>query len=324
MVVLNEPLEVLREKADDFRDAMKSLIVEQVAETEFSVENIEKGTKRKVVLMDVSNTPNVSVFDATCDCEDFVFRKGKQGKPCKHILAVLRDYFDGKVKIANIAKPSPGPKMETEKTLVSTEETKPVTKIAMSVESIMKPSSKIIGTSEPSQFVSAKELLASKDLVTISKEEEEEIVKRVDELDEKIILREYHVGQTPLIYRIFTGKDRYNIVLSIRGWTEAALLQKNIIVESVEYYTVKDKIIAIAWAKDVVRNFRTAGIAERTTSKEFELTTLGHKAIRNALKNLVSPEYEKKVIDMALSASAVIDLSGFDRFNRKLSEASDR
>ncbi|MEM2191268.1 MAG: hypothetical protein QW540_07565, partial [Archaeoglobaceae archaeon] len=65
------------------------------------------------------------------------------------------------------------------------------------------------------------------------------------------------------------------------------------------------------WAKDTVRNVRAFGIAERAPEGEFKLTILASKAMRNALKNVIAPEYERKVIEMAQEAKAVLDLRGF-------------
>lgn len=289
MVKLIPPISELKATIQEFSEALKTLEVMKLDERTFSVRNTEKGTEYIVVLevipASVAEMPE-DVFDVECTCEDFTFRKKKFGKPCKHIYAVLRDYFDGKIKI--------GEDKEREEIKIKKEAMKPE---MMKIESKVSLNDVIPRGFQQTQQVEMRE---------------EEIAKALDELDEKIIMREWIVGQTPLVYRIVSKDGQPRFQLSIRGWIEAALLQRNIVVESIEFFTVRDKLVAIAWAKDVLRNIRVFGIAERAQEGEFKLTILAHKALRNALKNLVSPEFERRVIEMAQEAKAIFDLRGFN------------
>ncbi len=294
MVKLVPSISELKATISEFSEALKTLEVTKLDERTFSVKNTEKGTEYIVVLdvipASVAEMPE-DVFDAECTCEDFTFRKKRLGKPCKHIYAVLRDFFEGKFSV---------PIRETK--AMKSEMAKPETKVE-----VMKPEMTKISLN--ANVVLPRELQVQE---TVKEEttKEEEIAKALDELDEKIIMKEWIVGQTPLVYRIMT-RDQPRFQLSIRGWIEAALLQRNIVVESIEFFSVKDKLVAIAWAKDVARNIRVFGIAERAQEGEFKLTILAHKALRNALKNLVAPEFERRVIEMAQEAKAVLDLRGF-------------
>jgi len=134
----------------------------------------------------------------------------------------------------------------------------------------------------------------------------------VDDLDEQLILEEEVLGAEPLVYRIPT-KQGHRHVLSMRGWVQAMLLQKNILVEDIDFKVVNGKDIAVARVKDTARNVSVMGIAERVgASQEFKWTVLASKATRNALKKLISPKFEHAVIAAALKREheLVLDMRG--------------
>jgi len=95
----------------------------------------------------------------------------------------------------------------------------------------------------------------------------------------------------------------------MRGWTQAMLYQGNIEIVDVRFEEVGGKPVAKAVVRDLARNITQIGIAERYTNKQFMWTTLASKAIRNALKKVISPAYEQRVIKEAKEANLVLDLS---------------
>jgi len=137
---------------------------------------------------------------------------------------------------------------------------------------------------------------------------EQQLILKADDMDEEIAIKEYIEGGEPLVYRIKTSKGQ-KLVLSIRGWTQAMLYQGNIEIVDVKFDEVSGKSIAKAIVRDTRRNIQQIGIAERYTREEFKWTTLASKAIRNALKKIISPTIEQRVIKEALEAKQVIDLS---------------
>lgn len=311
MVILKDSESELKEKIEDFKNVLQTIkIVKKVSDSEFVVLNEATKREHKVTVykMDING---LTVYDAECDCEDFRFRGTSKGKPCKHILAVLRDMFAETQQIREEIKAGSETKPMDKSAIVSkpAESFEPIRQISQTVSE--KVSEKIVPSAEAKEQVLA---LVPSELQKREDIEEEKIVKMVDELDEKIIMREYFVGQAPLVYRILPKKEggQINYILSIRGWIEAALLHKNIVIENVEFLKVENKLIAIAWVRDVARNVRTFGVAERATNEEFKLTMLASKAMRNALKAIVAPEYEKRVIEMAQNAKAIIDLRHVD------------
>jgi len=146
-----------------------------------------------------------------------------------------------------------------------------------------------------------------------ARSEELKLIIKADELDEELAIKEYVEGTEPLVYRIQwkdkKGEKRERLVLSIRGWTQAMLYQGNIEIADVRFEEVGGKSIAKAIVRDTARNVTQIGIAERYTNDEFKWTTLASKAIRNALKKVISPAFEQRVIQEALEANLVIDLS---------------
>ena len=146
-----------------------------------------------------------------------------------------------------------------------------------------------------------------------ARSEELKLIIKADELDEELAIKEYVEGTEPLVYRIQwkdkKGEKRERLVLSIRGWTQAMLYQGNIEIVDVRFEEVGGKSSAKAIVRDTARNVTQIGIAERYTNEEFKWTTLASKAIRNALKKVISPVFEQRVIQEALEANLVIDLS---------------
>jgi hypothetical protein len=137
---------------------------------------------------------------------------------------------------------------------------------------------------------------------------EQALIIKADDLDEQLAIKEFVEGTEPLVYRIKTSRGE-RLILSIRGWTQAMLYQGNIEIVDVKFEEVGGKSIAKAIVRDTARNIVQIGIAERYTNNEFKWTTLASKAIRNALKKVISPKYEQLVIQEALNANLVIDLS---------------
>jgi hypothetical protein len=138
--------------------------------------------------------------------------------------------------------------------------------------------------------------------------QEQQLILKADDLDEQLAIKEFVEGTEPLVYRIKTSRGE-RLILSIRGWTQAMLYQGNIEIVDVKFEEVGGKSIAKAIVRDTARNIVQIGIAERYTNNEFKWTTLASKAIRNALKKVISPKYEQLVIQEALNANLVIDLS---------------
>jgi hypothetical protein len=135
-----------------------------------------------------------------------------------------------------------------------------------------------------------------------------QLIKKLDDLDEQIAIRDYVAGSAPLVYEIKT-KNGVRYELSIRGWIQAMLYQGNIEIVDVKFEQIGDKTVAKAIVRDTARNIQTMGFAERVSNKEFFFTTLASKAIRNALKKIISPSYEQRVIKEAIDARLVLTLS---------------
>ena len=144
-----------------------------------------------------------------------------------------------------------------------------------------------------------------------------QIAKKLDDLDEQIAIKEYVSGSAPLVYEIKTkdkrtGEELIRYELSIRGWVQAMLYQGNIEIVDVKFEEVGGKVIAKAIVRDTARNIQTMGFAERASNKDYFYTTLASKAIRNALKKIISPSFEQKVIKEAMDAQLVLTLTPKD------------
>ncbi|ADB58563.1 hypothetical protein [Archaeoglobus profundus] len=136
-----------------------------------------------------------------------------------------------------------------------------------------------------------------------------QLIRKLDDLDEQIAIKDYVAGSAPLVYEIKT-KNGVRYELSIRGWIQAMLYQGNIEIVDVKFEQTGDKTVAKAIVRDTARNIQTMGFAERVSNKEFFFTTLASKAIRNALKKVISPAFEQKVIKEAIEAKLVLTLTG--------------
>ena len=140
-----------------------------------------------------------------------------------------------------------------------------------------------------------------------------EYAKLADDIDELLAVKEFVAGSTTLVYKIPT-KDGEKFELSVHGWTQAMLYQVaelgDIEIEDVTFEEKNGKVIAKAFVKAKIGNnyVRSVGIAERANQNEFFYTTLASKAIRNALKRVISQKYVQKVIEEAKRAQLIIDL----------------
>ena len=132
----------------------------------------------------------------------------------------------------------------------------------------------------------------------------EKAIIKADKMDEMII-EEQLVGAKPLVYEIPSSKGS-TYTLSVEGLNEAALRQGNIEVLGVEYKEVAGRLIAEARVKDLKRNVIQIGVAEAYQSDKFKFTTLGSKAVRNALRKVVSQVIQQKVIKEAIEAKSYI------------------
>ncbi len=138
-----------------------------------------------------------------------------------------------------------------------------------------------------------------------------QIVKKLDDLDEQIAIKEYVAGSVPLVYEIPT-KNGTRFELSIRGWVQAMLYQGNIEIEDVKFEEIGGKVVAKAFVVDKAHNVKVVGIAERASNQDFFYTTLASKAIRNALKKVISPAFEQRVIKEAIESKLVLTLKPSD------------
>lgn len=129
---------------------------------------------------------------------------------------------------------------------------------------------------------------------------------KADDLDEDMILKEQLTGVEPMVYEIPTSKGK-KYTLSWRGITEACRRQGNIHVESVRQIDLgKGIFVGEAVVLDLKNNVKMIGTAERATRPDFRYTTLTSKAIRNALKKVLSPKIEQDIIKEAQDAKSVI------------------
>jgi len=229
---------------------------------------------------------------ARCTCGNYA-----DLEPCEHIVAVYNKHIRAKV-----AEEEAEAESESEE------------------ESANKPKE----PHEKSQEEAKKKVLQK--MTAMQKQQqgqdpEQQLILKADDMDEEIAIKEYLEGSEPLVYRIKTSKGQ-KLVLSIRGWTQAMLYQGNIEIVDVKFEEVNGKSIAKAIVRDTRRNIQQIGIAERYTREEFKWTTLASKAIRNALKKIISPTIEQRVIIEALEAKQVIDLSITDLLKGSPREAA--
>jgi|GEM_PF-6322326 len=202
-----------------------------------------------------------------------------------------------------------------------------VEEIKRQVQEIMREHNNWID--ESAAFVKWLESLNLKDEFKKLKEEErmenakKEVIERVNSkagtltIDEAVILADKYdellieeqvLGAKPLVYEIKTSKG-VQYVLSWEGLTEAMLRQGNIKVIDVEFEEVAGKLIAKARVVDLKRNVEMLGVAEAYSNEKFKLTTLASKAIRNALRKVVSNVYQQQIIKEAKSVKSIIALT---------------
>jgi hypothetical protein len=134
-------------------------------------------------------------------------------------------------------------------------------------------------------------------------------VLKADDYDEYLITEQV-IGAEPLVYDVpVKAGTRY--ILSIKGVTLAAAIQGNIHVDLVKVETIPwlgERPIGIARALDLKRNIARFGYAERFNNRDFMITTLTSKAQRNAVRAVLLPHIEQKVIEQALTAKSVLIL----------------
>jgi len=128
------------------------------------------------------------------------------------------------------------------------------------------------------------------------------------DLYDELLIEEQVIGAKPLVYEI-PSKTGSTYVLSWEGLTEAMLRQGNIRVGDIEFKELGGKVIAIATVDDLKRNITMKGVAEVYQSEKSKYTTLSSKAIRNALRKIVSNKYQQQIIKEAITAKAVIVLN---------------
>jgi len=141
----------------------------------------------------------------------------------------------------------------------------------------------------------------------------EQIAIQADDIDEMLITEQYK-GAAPLVFyiKVFNKEKRKEELkkeLSWEGITECARRQGNIEVMEVHYEKVDErgKKIAKARVKDLSKNLVMVGTAERARAGgSFYYTVLASKAIRNALKKIISPAIKQQVIKEADAAKSGI------------------
>jgi hypothetical protein len=209
-----------------------------------------------------------------CECPDFQFRK----RECKHLELIKT--LEGK-KIKEKEGEKEGDK-EGEKGI------------------------------EVEVKVKDKPLSASESLTTSGVDEVRgglvEVLK-ADDYDEYLITEQV-IGAEPLVY-VIPAKTGTRYILSIKGVTLAAAIQGNIRVDWVKVETIPwlgERPIGIARALDLKRNIARFGYAERFHNRDFMITTLTSKAQRNAVRAVLLPHIEQKVIEQALTAKSVLIL----------------
>jgi len=218
-------------------------------------------------------------IDASCECETY-----SGGNLCMHIAFVLKSRYDLATDSFNLPKlsavldeivPDLGPAVVEKKG----EE-----------KEISKEKAKEVST-------------AVQKLVVKESDEEEELIKRADDLDAKQIVLSLEGDYTdlPLVYEFKDSKGRVHTVLSWFGYTKAMRLQGNIKVEFLGFEKVDDKYVAKARAIDLRSNVEVPGVASRMPrfQTEFVFEILAAKAIRNALKKILDPDILAQVVKYA-------------------------
>ncbi|WP_456327120.1 hypothetical protein, partial [Archaeoglobus sp.] len=89
-------------------------------------------------------------------------------------------------------------------------------------------------------------------LIKSARTTELQLIKKLDDLDEQIAIKDYVAGSAPLVYEIKT-KNGVKYELSIRGWIQAMLYQGNIEIVDVKFEQIGDKTVAKAIVRDTAR-----------------------------------------------------------------------
>jgi hypothetical protein len=218
-------------------------------------------------------------IDASCECETY-----RNGNLCVHIAYALKSKYDLATDSFNIPKLSAVLDRIIPELGFKTEEKKEEEK------EISEEKAKEVSTSVQK-------------LVAKESDEEEELIKRADDLDAKqiILSLEGDYSDLPLVYEFKDSKGKMHTILSWSGYTKAALLQGNIKVEFLGFEKVDDKYIAKARAIDLRNNVEVPGVAARMPKfqTEFVFEILAAKAIRNALKKILDPDILAQVVKYA-------------------------
>ena len=249
------------------------LDLSETGEGHFLVSDGKRGFKVVLALTESGN------IDASCECETY-----KNGNLCVHIAHALKSKYDLATDSFNI------PKLST-----------------VLDEIIPKLGFKIEEKREEEKEVSekkAKEVsIAMQKLVVKESDEEEELIKRADDLDAKqiILSLEGDYSDLPLVYEFKDSKDKTHTILSWFGYTKAMRLQGGIKVEFLGFEKVDDKYVAKARAIDLKSNVEVPGVAARMPrfQTEFVFEILAAKAIRNALKKILDPDILAQVVKYA-------------------------
>ena len=217
-------------------------------------------------------------IDASCECETY-----RNGNLCVHIAYALKSKYDLATDSFNIPR-------------LSAVLDRIIPELGFGAEK--KEEEKEIDEEKAKEVSAAVQKLVAKE-----SDEEEELIKRADDLDAKqiILSLEGDYSDLPLVYEFKDSKGKVHTILSWSGYTKAALLQGNIKVEFLGFEKVDDKYIAKARAIDLRNNVEVPGVAARMPKfqTEFVFEILAAKAIRNALKKILDPDILAQVVKYA-------------------------
>ena len=140
-----------------------------------------------------------------------------------------------------------------------------------------------------------------------------EIADRLDEEQMRILDLTDWSEDVPLVYEIKFRTKHGEVTRHIISWNGlimACNMQGGIQVEKVEFTKTPDgKDCAIAVAVNTKTGVRMVGISTKYNNEEFKWETLASKAIRNAVKKVVDPQYIQQVIKYAQERKALKSIS---------------
>jgi len=140
-----------------------------------------------------------------------------------------------------------------------------------------------------------------------------EIADRLDEEQMKILDLTDWSEDVPLVYEIKFRTKHGEVTRHIISWNGlimACNMQGGIQVEDVKFAKTPDgKDCAIAVAVNMRTGVRMVGISTKYNNEEFKWETLASKAIRNAVKKVVDPQYIQQVIEYAKERKALKSIS---------------